>query len=102
MPIDPSVETVVSLTDATSLLPRRRRGKKPHVSCLYRWTTTGCKGTILESIQVGGTRCTSVEALSRFFEALTYGPAESQPVRSFARRQRAAQAAERELHLQGA
>ena len=72
MAIDPLTEHVVSLTQAARLLPARRGGKRPHVSCLYRWTTSGCKGAILESIQVGGTRCTSKEALARFFEALTF------------------------------
>ena len=71
MVIDPIHEDVVSLTEAARLLPSRRRGKKPHVSCLYRWTTVGCRGVILESIQVGGTRCTSKAALARFFRRLT-------------------------------
>ena len=69
--IDVFSEEVVSLTDAARLCPRRRSGKKPHVSCLYRWTTTGCKGVVLESIQIGGTRCTSHQALARFFKQLT-------------------------------
>lgn len=71
MMIDPNRETLISLTEAAKLLPARRGGKKAHISCLYRWTTTGCKGVVLESIQVGGTRCTSKEALNRFFERLT-------------------------------
>ena len=71
MAIDPLSETVVSLTTAPKCLPHRRRGKRPHVSCLYRWTTRGCRGVILESLQVGGTRCTSKEALARFFRRLT-------------------------------
>ena len=69
--IDPLVERVVSLNDAAKSCPTRRRSKKPHVSCMYRWTTTGCKGVILESIQIGGTRFTSQEALARFFQRLT-------------------------------
>jgi hypothetical protein len=71
MPIDPNTETLVSLAEAARHLPRRRRGKRPHLSCLYRWSVTGCKGIALETIQVGGTRCTSREALQRFFERLT-------------------------------
>lgn len=97
--IDPDSETLICLTEAARLLPRRRAGKKPHVSCLYRWTTVGCKGVILESVQVGGTRCTSKEALARFFERLTY--ADNPRVdRTPDRRQRAA-AAERELEQEG-
>lgn len=98
--IDPNSETLFSLADAAKLLPRRRGGKKPHVSCLYRWTAHGCRGVVLESIQVGGTRCTSKEALDRFFEALTFGDSPGLR-RSPARRKRAAAAAERELRREG-
>ena len=68
-------ETIVSLADAAKELPRRRRGQKTHVSTLFRWTTVGCRGIVLESLQVGGTRCTSREALQRFFDRLSQ-PAE--------------------------
>ena len=100
--IDPLTEHVVSLTQATKDIPVRRRGKKPHVSCLYRWTKTGCKGVILESIQIGGTRCTSREALARFFRRLTDGnDSTPQERRSPARQRRAVEAAERELMREG-
>ena len=101
MAIDPLSETVISLNDAARLLPARRAGKKPHVSCIYRWTTTGCKGVVLESLQCGGNRVTSREALTRFFQALTFG-ADRPPVRSPLKRQRAAERAIRELERQGA
>lgn len=69
--IDPLTEQVISLREATKCLPVRRRGKPVHISCIYRWTLNGCKGIKLESIQIGGTRCTSREALGRFFERLS-------------------------------
>lgn len=69
--IDPNAESLISLSEAARSLPRRRAGKRPHVSCIYRWTTTGCRGIVLESLQIGGTRCTSREALTRFFQRLT-------------------------------
>ncbi len=99
--IDPQTESLVSLTDAARLLPARRGGKRPHVSCLYRWTVSGCRGVVLESIAIGGTRCTSREALSRFFAALTYADGPELPVRSVAKRQQASAAAERELRRLG-
>jgi hypothetical protein len=100
--IDLTTEHVISLTEAARHLPRRRAGKKPHVSCLYRWTTAGCRGVILESIQVGGTRCTSREALARFFRHLTSGDAADDPtIRSTAQRNRATDAAVRELERAG-
>jgi hypothetical protein len=101
MSIDAGSETLISLSQAASTLPARRAGKRPHVSCVYRWTTTGCKGVVLESIQVGGTRCTSSEALARFFDALTYGD-DRPTVRSPLKRQRAAERAMRELEREGA
>jgi len=68
--IDPLNEELLSLSDAAKLLPRRRGGRKVHTATIYRWTTTGCKDIVLESTQVGGTRCTTKEALARFFERL--------------------------------
>jgi len=101
--IDPNSENLISLADASRLLPARRKGKRPHISCVYRWTTTGCKGVILESIQVGGTRCTSREALARFLGTLTLasptGP--QMAVRSPLKRRHAAERAIEELERQG-
>ncbi len=99
-------ETILSLSDASRRLPARRGGKRPHVSCIYRWTTVGCKGVVLESLPVGGTRCTSVEALERFFKTLAErsGPTHAptvEPMRlSKARRKQIEQAA-RELQQAG-
>ncbi len=66
MPIHMS-EQILSLTDAATMLPRRRGGRKPHVSTIYRWAKRGIHGVRLEIIQIGGTKCTSREALARFF-----------------------------------
>jgi len=62
--IDTTTENPVRLADAAELV-----GK--HSKTVYAWTTRGCRGAVLETIQVGGTRCTSREALQRFFEHLT-------------------------------
>ena len=78
--IDPLTEQLVSLTEAVQLLPRRPNGKRPHISLMYRWTTAGVRGVVLESIQAGGTRCTSREALSRFFQKLTAASGHSSSV----------------------
>ena len=101
--IDPTAETLISLTNAAKLkmLPARRAGKRPHASCFYRWAKHGCRGVILETIQVGGTRCTSIEALARFFHALTFSADESPTVRSPSKRQRAADAAMETLRSEG-
>jgi hypothetical protein len=69
--IDQASEELITLTAACKLLPKRRRGKKPHVSTLYRWSSVGCRGVVLETLQVGGTKCTTREALARFCQRLT-------------------------------
>jgi len=102
MAIDISTEAVVTLTQASHHLPRRRKGKRPAVSTIYRWAQRGVRGVRLETLQVGGTKCTSIEALQRFCERLTRanGPAPEAPP-SPARRRRAAERAERELAREG-
>jgi hypothetical protein len=102
--IDSATETLVSLADAARTLPRRRRGRAVHVSCIYRWTTTGLRGVVLESLQVGGSRCTSQEALQRFFMRLSEPRQVGTVVnrRTPAQRQRAVERAGRELAERGA
>src|SRR3954454_156677 len=63
-------EDIRSLTNATKLLPTRRGDRPPHVSCLFRWAKHGLRGARLETLRVGGTLCTSREALERFFARL--------------------------------
>ena len=80
MPISLS-EDIRSLTNATKLLPARRGDRPPHVSCLFRWAKHGLRGVRLETLRVGGTLCTSREALERFFAGLAEldGPNASRP-----------------------
>jgi hypothetical protein len=105
--IDCHSEHVISFPQASDESPRRRKGRKIHVSCFYRWSTVGCRGVILETIQVGGNRCTSREALQRFFERLS-APVQAGGVggdrsrsgvgrRTLIQRQRAAAEASRKL-----
>lgn len=95
--IDPLTEQLISLADAAKLCPKRRGGKKTHVSCIYRWTTVGCRGVRLDFLQCGATRCTSHQALARFFARLTPTPPDAKSVRTPARRERAIARAEKEL-----
>ena len=71
--IDIKAEEVLPLARAAKLpCFRHRRGGKPiAVQTLWRWSINGLRGIVLETILIGGTRVTSVEALQRFFEALT-------------------------------
>lgn len=103
--IDLLNETVVSLSEAAKhpALPRRRAGKRPHVSTLHRWSTSGCRGVKLETIRFGGTLCTSLEAIQRFANCLTARDRghESAPVVTPARRRREIERANRELDAVG-
>jgi len=102
MAIDIETETVIALADVPVRLPQRRGGKKPHISCIYRWAKKGCKGIRLETIQIGGTSCTSTEALQRFFEKLTAARSgEPVPVRTSRQRLRAQESANAELEKAG-
>lgn len=68
---DLTTEDIVTLHDACDLFPRRSGGTPVHVSRLYRYTKYGCRGIILESLQCGATRCTTRQAVARFFHRLS-------------------------------
>src|SRR5829696_2538443 len=71
--IDPSQEQLLPLSSAPThpMLRRGRRVGKPiHRSTLERWRLRGVRGVRLDTILLGGLRCTSVEALERFFHEL--------------------------------
>jgi hypothetical protein len=105
-------ETIISFADAAKSLPRRRQGRKIHVSTFYRWATIGCRGVVLETIQIGGSRCTSLEAMDRFFQRLSEShqarpagagqPGPGTGRRTIAQRQRASTEAGRQLAERGA
>ena len=63
-------ESLVPLGEAARFVPPRRGGKAAHPSTLFRWAAHGLRGVRLEVVQVGGTKCTSREALHRFFDRL--------------------------------
>jgi hypothetical protein len=106
MAIDITTETVITPAKATHLCPERRRGVRPNVATVYRWMMQGVRGIKLESLVVGATRCTSIEALQRFFDALTaaadaeHSSAVTPPPVSKSR-QKAIEAAERRLARAG-
>jgi len=76
MAIDVFTERVVTLREAIALLPNGPHNKKLHVSTLYRWCFGGLRSSDdevvrLEIVKIGGTTCTSQEALQRFFDRLS-------------------------------
>ena len=69
--IDISTETVIPLREAPRHLPARPNGKRVHISACYRWISRGVRGVHLESIKIGGSTYTSIEALQRFADRLS-------------------------------
>jgi len=68
MTIDFDKERPLTLAEVPRYVPKRG-GKKVHYSTVYRWTTKGARGRILESVMVGGIRYTTIEAVRRFLAA---------------------------------
>jgi hypothetical protein len=64
--IDSKTETVLTFAEASKRLRTR-----PDISTLHRWRQRGIRNQKLETLLVGGRRCTSIEALERFFAAAT-------------------------------
>lgn len=73
--VDVARERVLGWADAARYVGKLQGKAKVALQTLHRWAAKGCRGIVLESICVGGVRCTSVEALQRFFDALTVSKA---------------------------
>jgi hypothetical protein len=69
MAIDLQFEKLLSLSEAARTLPPID-GRRPHSSTIWRWIRRGSRGIHLEHVRLGRRTCTSVEALSRFVNAL--------------------------------
>jgi hypothetical protein len=69
--IDIEIEDVFPLTEVPEVVARLRGGRRVNLATVHRWTMAGCRGRKLEFLQVGGTRCTSLQALQRFFAGTT-------------------------------
>lgn len=59
--IDPTTETLIRFQEAGRRIPGN-----PSVCALHRWRLSGVRGAKLETLLVGGTRFTSIEAIARF------------------------------------
>ncbi len=112
MPIDIATEELLPLRSVPGRFPGLGRNGRPiHHASIYRWAVNGCRGVRLETVQVGGMKVTSTEALERFVERLS-NPSETDKAdatgerarqrRSSRQRQKAAEKAGRELEAIGA
>ena len=70
MPISIATESIIGLTAAAKRLPKLRNDRPVSPATIWRWYRFGIHGIKLETIVVGGTRATSVEALNRFLAAI--------------------------------
>ena len=107
--IDIENEEVLSLAQAARWLPNirgaRATGKGVHPVTVWRWTRYGVAGpdgqkVLLESVKLGGTRCTSIEAVQRFIDRLQGQPVPTPSRQPRAEAKRAAEAME-ELRRRG-
>ncbi len=96
MSIDLSRESLITLSAAAKSVPNR-----PSTSTIWRWHARGVKGVRLETVVVGGTRYTTLEAMQRFADRLTSDPGQDSGSRTTTQRERDIARAERELAEQG-
>ncbi|HEV7299234.1 MAG TPA: DUF1580 domain-containing protein [Tepidisphaeraceae bacterium] len=64
-------EPAITLAEATRLPQLARNGRRPNPSTIFRWASCGVRGVKLEIRQVGGSKCTSREAVTRFIARLS-------------------------------
>lgn len=69
--IDIASEELISIREVPKRLPKKPGGKHVHISAVYRWMQKGVRGVKLDSVCIGGTRYTSVEALQCFVDRLS-------------------------------
>lgn len=90
MAIDIKTEQVISMGQASAMLPGR-----PSLCTLWRWRLRGVRGRKLECVVIGGTPYTSVEALERF--AQHQGDSDTVRPRTLRQRRQAIALAEQNL-----
>ena len=69
--IDIHREEMFPLSLAPKRMPNRRMGRPTATSTVFRWSSKGLRGHLLETVMIGGVRFTSLEALNRFFSNVT-------------------------------
>lgn len=79
--IDPQNDELITFTDVTRLLPPLPGGKRTNRQTVYVWTRRGCRGVVLESIDVAARSYTTKAALDSFLAevALRRGAGRAQP-----------------------
>lgn len=73
--IDLTTEQLLPLSKVPGYLEKRGLGRRVSIQAVYRWAVHGAGGFVLDSIRIGGTTVTSVEALQRWVAARTHAKA---------------------------
>ena len=73
-------ENPFPLLDAPNHIDLSKAGKTVHKSTCRRWAQKGIDGHVLETVKIGGMRCTSRPALHRFFAAVSGSSTDSAAV----------------------
>ena len=68
--IDIQSETLLRLRKVPDWA-EKNLGQRVHISTVHRWRLRGVRGVKLETVLIGGSRCTSEEALYRLFAEST-------------------------------
>jgi hypothetical protein len=79
MPLDPLDPDVLPLAQAARSLPPLRSGRPVSPATLWRWAAHGLRGVRLEIVRIGGTACTSRQALRRFLADVEAARATTSP-----------------------
>lgn len=98
--IDIASEELIPLARVPDLIPSRRADKRLNQATVWRWTSRGSRGILLEAVTIGGSRYTSLEAVARFVERLSgdqAGRAGAPSGRTPAQRKRDSERAEKAL-----
>jgi hypothetical protein len=106
--IDVTSHDTLTLAEACRILPKGRKGSRPHLSTIIRWITAGApardgRRVTLAAVRCGGKWITSRAALREFAAALTPALSDTPgtPPRTPGQRQRATARAARELEKLG-
>jgi hypothetical protein len=65
MSINPHRDTLISIAQASKIFPSIN-GKSKSIKSIYRYTTTGVRGVVLDSYVNGNAVCTTADAVKEF------------------------------------
>ncbi len=69
--IDLRSESLMTFAELVKSIPRRRQNRPIALSTLHRWRQNGIRKVRLETVRVGGSWMTSMEAYHRFIHRVT-------------------------------